>query len=221
MSKPIQILSTKKLSDEQKKALTNANLQVIDIDFIQTQNKPFELKDLNENLIFTSQNAVHSILSYPKSEELKSKNVFCVGLKTKILLSENGFNVIAYTGYASDLAEIITLIYRNESYTFFSGNLRRETLPQALKEADVKFNEIQVYDTSLTPQKIKTAVDAILFFSPSGVESYLKDNTIKKETCFCIGETTADALHKITKNIIIADQPTVEDVIEDVLNEYK
>jgi uroporphyrinogen-III synthase len=221
MAKSIQILSTKKLSGEQKQALTNANIQVTDTDFIQTQNKSFELKDLNENLIFTSQNAVHSILSHPKTEELKSKNVFCVGLKTKILLSESGFNVVAYTGYASDLAEIITLIYRSESFTFFSGNLRRETLPQALKDADVKFNEIQVYDTSLTPQKIKTSVDAILFFSPSGVESYLKDNTIKKETCFCIGETTADALHKITKNIIIADQPTVEDVIEDVLEEYK
>lgn len=221
MSKSIQILSTKKLSGEQKQALIKANLEVIDTDFIQTQNKPFELKDLNDNLIFTSQNAVHSVLSDPKSEQLKSKNVFCVGLKTKILLSESGFNVVAYTGYASDLAEIITLIYRNESYTFFSGNLRRETLPQALKEADVKFNEIKVYDTSLTPQKIKTAVDAILFFSPSGVESYLKENTIKKETCFCIGETTAEALHKITKNIIIADQPTVEDVIEDVIEEYK
>lgn len=221
MNKSIQIVSTKKLSSEQKKALENADLGVIEADFIQTQNKSFELKDLNENLIFTSQNAVHSILSHPKAEELKSKNVFCVGLKTKILLSENGFNVVAYTGYAADLAEIITLIYRNESYTFFSGNLRRETLPQALKDAEVQFNEIQVYDTSLTPQKIKTAVDAILFFSPSGVESYLKDNTIKKETCFCIGETTADALHKITKNIIIADQPTIEDVIEDVIEEYK
>ncbi|OXB06540.1 uroporphyrinogen-III synthase [Flavobacterium pectinovorum] len=221
MAKSIQILSTKKLSGEQKQALIKANLEVIDTDFIQTQNKSFELKDLNDNLIFTSQNAVHSVLSDPKSEQLKSKNVFCVGLKTKILLSESGFNVVAYTGYASDLAEIITLIYRNESYTFFSGNLRRETLPQALKEADVKFNEIKVYDTSLTPQKIKTAVDAILFFSPSGVESYLKENTIKKETCFCIGETTAEALHKITKNIIIADQPTVEDVIEDVIEEYK
>jgi uroporphyrinogen-III synthase len=221
MAKSIQILSTKKLSGDQKQALLNANLEIIDTDFIQTQNKLFELKDLNENLIFTSQNAVHSILSNPKAEELKSKNVFCVGLKTKILLSENGFNVVAYTGYASDLAEIITLIYRNESFTFFSGNLRRDTLPQALKEAEVKFNEIQVYDTSLTPQKIKTSIDAILFFSPSGVESYLKDNTIKKETCFCIGETTAEALHKITKNIIIADQPTVEDVIEDVITEYK
>ena len=221
MTKSIQILSTKKLSGEQKKALTDANFEVMDTDFIQTQHKSFELKDLNENLIFTSQNAVHSILSHPNAEELKSKNVFCVGLKTKILLSESGFNVVAYTGYASDLAEIITLIYRNESYTFFSGNLRRETLPQALKEAEVKYNEIQVYDTSLTPQKIKTSLDGILFFSPSGVESYLKDNTIKKETCFCIGETTADALNKITKNIIIADQPTIEDVIEDVLNEYK
>jgi uroporphyrinogen-III synthase len=221
MSKPIQILSTKKLSGEQKQALVNANIEVIDTDFIQTQNKSFELKDLKENLIFTSQNAVHSVLADPKSEELKSKYVFCVGLKTKILLSESGFNVVAYTGYASDLAEIITLIYRTESYTFFSGNLRRETLPQALKDADVKFNEIQVYDTSLTPQKIKNTVDGILFFSPSGVESYLKENTIKKEKCFCIGETTAEALHKITKNIIIADQPTVEDVIEDVLEEFK
>lgn len=221
MAKSTQILSTKILSPLQKQELTKAGIEVIEADFIKTENKPFELKNLNESLIFTSQNAVHSVLSNPKSEELKSKNVYCVGLKTKILLSENGFNVVAYTGYASDLAEIITLIYRNESYTFFSGNLRRDTLPSALKEAGIKLNEIQVYETSLQPQKIKSPVDAILFFSPSGVESYLKDNSIKKETCFCIGETTAEALHKITKNIIIADQPTVEDVLEDVLSEYK
>lgn len=221
MAKSIQILSTKILSPLQKQELTKAGLELIEADFIKTENKPFELKNLNESLIFTSQNAVHSVLSHPKSEELKSKNVYCVGLKTKILLSESGFNVIAYTGYASDLAEIIALIYRNESYTFFSGNLRRDTLPNALKEAGIKLNEIQVYDTSLQPQKIKANPEAILFFSPSGVESYLKDNTINKQLCFCIGETTAEALHKITKNIIIADQPTVEDVIEDVLQEYK
>ncbi|MDX6180907.1 uroporphyrinogen-III synthase [Flavobacterium sp. Fl-77] len=220
MNKSIQILSTKVLSGIQKQALQKANFELIEADFITTENNAFEIKDLNDNLIFTSQNAVLSVLSNPKVEELKTKNVFCVGLKTKILLSENGFNVVAYTGYASDLAEIITLIYRNESYTFFSGNMRRETLPKALKEADIKLNEIQVYETTLTPQKIKTAVDAILFFSPSGVESYLKDNSIKKEKCFCIGETTAQALDKITKNISIADQPTVEDVIEDVITQY-
>jgi uroporphyrinogen-III synthase len=68
---------------------------------------------------------------------------------------------------------------------------------------------------------MKGSFSCILFFSPSAVESYLKDNTIKKETCFCIGETTAEALHKITKNIIIAEQPSIEDVIEDVIEEYK
>lgn len=221
MAKSIQILSTKILSSIQKQELQKANIDLVEANFIETQNKPFKIQDINENLIFTSQNAVHSVLSDPKSEELKSKNVFCVGLKTKILLSESGFNVIAYTGYAADLAEIITLIYANESYTFFSGNLRRETLPKALKDAGVKLNEIKVYETTLTPQKITSPVDGIMFYSPSGIESYLKDNTIKNEKCFCIGETTAEALEKITKNIIIADQPTVEDVIEDVLHEYK
>ena len=113
------------------------------------------------------------------------------------------------------------MIYANESYTFFSGNLRKETLPKALKEAKITFNEIQVYETTLTPQKIKSPVEAILFFSPSGVESYLKENTIKKELCFCIGETTAEALVTKSKNILIAAQPSVENVIEDVIEEYK
>ena len=73
-------------------------------------------------------------------------------------------------------------------------------------------------ETPLTPQNIKGEnVDAILFFSPSGVESYLKDNKIKNEICFCIGETTASALENKTKNIIIAEQPTIEDVIEVII----
>lgn len=221
MRNSIQILATKILSANQKQELVKAHFQVIEADFIKTETENFELTELNDNLIFTSQNAVRSFLKNPKQEELKSKNVFCVGLKTKILLSEAGFNVVAYTGYASDLAEIITLIYANESYTFFSGNLRKDTLPKALAEAGIKFNEIRVYKTSLTPHKIKETVDAILFFSPSGVESYLKENKIKKETCFCIGETTAEALGKITKNIVIANQPSIEDVIEDVIEDFK
>jgi uroporphyrinogen-III synthase len=221
MSNPINILSTKILLSHQKQALLNAGFTVTEANFIKTENSDFDLKGINDNLIFTSQNAAQSVLLHPKSEELKTKNVFCVGIKTKALLEENGFNVDVYVDYASDLAEIITLIYSKESFTFFSGNLRKETLPKALKATKVNFNEIQVYETTLTPQKIKTAVDGILFFSPSAIESYLKDNKIKNEICFCIGETTASSLEKITRNIIVADQPSVENVIEDVIEEYK
>jgi uroporphyrinogen-III synthase len=209
------------LSPTQRETLETAYFFVIEEDFIATKNQNFELQEINTNLIFTSQNAAQSVLLHPKCQELKSKNVFCVGLKTKALLEENGFNVIVYVDYASDLAEIITLIYAGESYTFFSGNLRKETLPKALKEAKIKFNEIQVYETSLTPKKIKEAVEAILFFSPSGVESYLKENKLKKEICFCIGETTADALPNTVKNIIIAAQPSIEEVIEDAIAEFR
>lgn len=221
MSNPISILSTKVLLSPQKQALLNEGFSVTEANFIKTESSDFDLKGINDNLIFTSQNAAQSVLLHPKCSALKAKNVFCVGLKTKALLEENGFNVAVYVDYASDLAEIITLIYSNESYTFFSGNLRKETLPNALKEAKVNFNEIQVYETTLTPQKIKKAVDGILFFSPSAIESYLMENKIKNEICFCIGSTTAEALEKTTRNIIIADQPSVENVIEDVIEEYK
>lgn len=221
MTKQINILSTKKLLPNQKQEFLDANFTVIEEDFIETNIKNFELSKINKNLIFTSQNAVQSILQHPKCNELKSKNVFSVGMKTKDLLTENGFKVLAYTGYAADLAEIISLIYSKESYTFFSGNLRQEVLSNTLKENGITFNEIEVYETNLTQKKITNKLDGILFFSPSAVESYLKLNAIKEEMCFCIGETTAESLeNKKVKNIIIAEKPSVENVIYEVIEYY-
>ena len=219
----ISILSTKTLSAEQRQVFLDANIDLLEQDFIEIKHSIFELDKINTNLIFSSQNAVLSLIEQSGWEILKSKSVFCVGVKTKELLELNGFKVEAYMDYASDLAEIITLIYNKESYTFFSGNLRKETLPKALKNAGIIFNEIEVYKTELAPFKISKEenFDGILFFSPSAVESYLTNNKITKETCFCIGETTASALENKTKNIVIAEQPTIEDVIEAVIEEYK
>jgi uroporphyrinogen-III synthase len=221
MSKQINIVSTKKLLPLQKQLLSDAGISVLEEDFIETKIKNFELSKVHENLIFTSQNAVQSILQHSKCDELKGKSVFSVGMKTKELLTENGFDVVAYTGYASDLAEIISLIYSSESFTFFSGNLRRDVIPNTLKENGITFNEIEVYETNITSKKMTSKQDGILFFSPSGVESYFKLNSIKEETCFCIGETTAEALeNKKVKNIIIAEKPSVESVITQVIEYY-
>ncbi len=225
MATPTRILSTKVLLSHQKQFLTDVGIEVLESNFIEVETKNFELKGIKNNLIFTSQNAVRSFLTHPQFEENKSdlqlKKAFCVGVKSKTILTDAGFEVIAYADYASDLTEIICLIYANSSYTFFSGNLRKETLPLALKNTGIEFNEIEVYETQFKPHKIKETVDAILFFSPSGVESYLKDNPIKKELCFCIGETTAEALeNNHIKNIIIAEHPSVENVITEVKEYY-
>lgn len=220
----ISILSTKTLSAEQRQVFLDSNFDLLEQDFIEVKNNIFELNSINPNLIFSSQNAVLSLMEQSGWEILKSKPVFCVGIKTKDLLELNGFKVDVYMDYASELAEIITLIYNKESYTFLSGNLRRETLPSALKNAGITFNEIEVYQTSLAPFKISAEekFDGILFFSPSAVESYLTNNKIKNEVCFCIGTTTASALEaKKIKQIIIPEIPTIEDVIEGVIEYYK
>ena len=218
------ILSSKTLSTEQRQVFLDANFDLLEQDFIEIKNNLFELNKINDNLIFSSQNAVLSLMEQTGWEVLKTKPVFCVGIKTKELLEQNGFTVDVYLDYASELAEIITLIYNKESYTFLSGNLRKETLPEALKSAGITFNEIEVYETKLAPFKIseQEKFDGILFFSPSGVESYLTNNKIKNEICFCVGNTTAKALevNKI-KNIVIAETPTIEEVIEEVIEYYK
>ncbi len=221
MPTPIRILSTKKLLPNQKQFLLNANLSVIESDFIKINHKEFELDKVYDNFIFTSQNGFLSFLENPQSEKLKYKKVFCVGIKTKQLIENHGFNVVVHTGYAADLAEIITLVHPTERFTFFSGNLRRDTLPEALTGAGIIFNEIGTYETVLTPQKVTSTVDGILFYSPSGVESFLKQNKITTETCFCIGTTTAEALSDTTDKIIIANQPTIENVIIQCINYYK
>jgi len=218
------ILSTKTLSDEQRQVFLDANFDLLEQDFIEIKNNTFELNKINENLIFSSQNAVLSLIEQNGWENLKTKTAFCVGIKTKELLEQNGFTVDVYMDYASELAEIITLIYNHENFTFFSGNLRKETLPKALKNKGITFNEIEVYQTKLAPFKISAEekFDGILFFSPSAVESYLINNKIKNEICFCIGETTAKTLgiNKI-KNIEIAEMLTIENVIYEVIKYYK
>ena len=217
------ILSTKTLSAEQRQVFLDANFDLLEQDFIEIKNNLFELNTINNNLIFSSQNAVLSLIEQSGWEVLKTKPVFCVVVKTKELLELHGFTVDVYLDYASELAEIITLIYNKESYTFLSGNLRKETLPKALKSARITFNEIEVYQTTLAPFKISDQenFDGILFFSPSAVESYLTNNKIKNEVCFCVGTTTAAALEtKKIKNIVIAETPTIEEVILEVIEYY-
>lgn len=218
MSKIIQIVATRKLLENQKSYFLNANFNLIEEDFIRIESLDFELENINDFLIITSQNAVESILLNPKLEELKLHKCFCVGSKTKALLEKNGFEVLFYADYASELASVICNQYQKNTFTFFSGNLRRDILPEAMHLAQVKFEETVIYKTILQPHTIDFKPDGILFFSPSGVESYLQQNTITDETCFCIGKTTAEALE--TTNTVIANQPTIENAIIQCINYY-
>jgi len=221
MENKISILSTKKLQSNQKNFLLNAGFSLIEADFIQISILPFQIKNKPTLLLFTSQNAVKSVLENHKIDELKQIPSVCVGIKTKQLLEKSGFRVLAMEEYAQRLAPIIQKEFAKEHIAFFAGNIRRNTLPEAMMEKGISFNEYLVYQNEESYVKIEAKTDGLLFFSPSGVKSYLKQNSITTQMCFCIGTTTADALKDITKNVVIANQQTIEELIKLICLTFK
>ena len=219
MGKKIGVISTKKLAVNQKQFLLNAGFKVMDDDFISINPIPFEINDTYDILIFTSQNTVQNILKH--KDKLILKPVLCVGIKTKQTLESHGFTVLNTQPEASELIKIIEKEYLDKSFTFFCGTSRLNTIPNFLNEKGLRHEIIEVYETIEIPFTIQSKMDSILFFSPSGVSSYVKKNSITDEICFCIGNTTAKAVEKYSKNIVIANQPTVENVIIQCINYYK
>lgn len=204
------ILSTKKLSVSQKELLLNAGLGFVEYNAIKIEFLEADIKTEIQNAIFTSKNAVKVVLN----SKCKIQNCFCVGENTKKLLEENGQNVVETAQNASDLAEIIIKNYKSEAFLFFCGNLRRDELPDILKNNNVDLKEQIVYKTYTSIKEFSRFFEGILFFSPSGVQSYISRNSISKDTVvFCIGNTTALEAKKYTDAIIVANKPTVENVI--------
>ena len=104
-------------------------------------------------------------------------------------------------------------------FTFFCGDLRRDELPQILEKHKHVIHEVVSYLTLMTPDELKNPYEGLLFFSPSGIESYLQKNKPGSEVAFCIGATTAGAARKTFQTVIEAKSPSVEAVIQSV-NDY-
>ena len=117
MENEIRIVSTKLLSEDQKLPLLSANVSVIDNDFITINYNTFSFEKLNDYLIFTSQNAVESVLLHKDNDRIKTKKAFCVGEKTKKLLEQNGIEVVLFSEYAAELASVICNQYSKNSFT--------------------------------------------------------------------------------------------------------
>ncbi len=206
----ISILSTKKLKIAQRNLLLGAGFGLVDYEGIKIELKDVDwYQDVN-NAIVTSKNAVKAI----QGSGLRIQNFFCVGENTKKLLEENGQNVVRADINASLLAKAIVENYKKESFVFFCGNMRRDELPTILNNHKVTLEEKIVYNTIVNKRTFHRNFDGILFFSPSGVQSYVAANSIVATIVFCIGNTTASEAKKYTDTtIIVANKPTVENVI--------
>jgi hydroxymethylbilane synthase len=215
------VYSTKKLSEAQKKLLPRT-IEIHDSDFIKIRfNRiaPKVMKEEIENVVITSQNGVDSILNSFTKNEIKFKNIFCVGRRTKKLIETSIGEVSFVAKNAKQLAEYLAENLKNKEVTYFCSDIRMEILPAYLHQKNIQLNEIEAYKTMLSPLKIGDDVSGVLFYSPSGIESYLKKNDTDR-VAFCIGESTADIAKKYFKNVQVSNSPDVESLLTLVKNHF-
>lgn len=210
------VLSTKKLNPSQKEHLLSSGLGVVDANFIKTAPMAFKCDAVIENAIFTSQSGVKAVFE----KSITIKNAYCVGKRTQKLVQDLNVNVQMAEANANILSDSIIEKAGDKTFHYFCAKDRLDTLPNKLTAAKVNWIEIPVYKTYLTPKKYEQHFDGVLFYSPSGVESYFSINKAPVHS-FCIGKTTAKALKKYTENYTVASITTVENVLVKAIKYFK
>lgn len=178
-----------------------------------------------QNAVFTSANGVAAVAPFFKAANSVAGSawkVFCISGRTREALLQlfSPQQIVATAEYGSHLARHIIAAGVKE-VIFFCGNIRREELPNMLTAAGIKVNELVVYQTKETPMAILPNWDAVLFFSPSAVQSFFQLNKLKESTvCFAIGTTTAASLAQHTPNKIVISRATTQEVLLQCVIDY-
>ena len=204
----MRLLATKKLTLSLKDRLIQRGFSVIEYPFIEIRPLEAHLASINNCLLFTSQNAVEIAFSNTQLRPLLSgKKIFCVGEKTKTKIEEKGEKVLKFAQNSALLVDFLKKNYKNESFSFFCGKRRRPEIEAFFSGPDDRLLIHELYETLLTPKTMNQSFDGILFFSPSGVESYFQSNAWKpNQYGFCIGPTTASVLASYTTSYTVARQ---------------
>ncbi len=218
MHKPL-LMSTKILPPPLKERIVQNGLAYIEYDAIRISPIPFEIPPAADVVIFSSQNATNTVLK--KAHSLHQSIVLCVGKQSERLLLENQIKPLKTTENMSLLIDFIENLDKNDRFLHFCGNRRLPLLAKKMAEWECNFEEIMVYKTELTNSKIETTPNALLFFSPSGVESHEKHNDITNTHCFCIGNTTATALKQTPKSVHIMEKPNTEQLVAKAIHYFK
>jgi len=210
------VFSTKKLTSEQRQ-LFDKRMKIDSQDFVKIYSNRIpaaELKKEIQNVIITSKNAVEALSDSVDTSSLKFKNIYCVGRRTKKLIESRIGAVAHVSPNAKALAEHLVEYMEGLEATYFCSNIRLDELPNILSENNIQVKEVVAYETKQAAIEVPDGVKRVLFFSPSGVESFLSKNTADKKVAYCIGETTANAAREYFEDVRVAKIPTVESVIE-------
>ncbi len=205
------ILSTRPLPKDVAIAAASQNIIIEELSFIITN--PIETEEIIRRIqvlatkkctvVFTSMNAVEAVAK--QMENADNWNVYSTGNTTKKLIEEKLplAKIIATAENAQRLGERM-IDDGVKDIVFFCGNIRRDELPNKFRSEGGTVEEVVVYETVEKSPLLNKEYDGILFFSPSAVNSFFKDNKVPRQTeLFAIGKTTAETLRQFANKKII------------------
>lgn len=147
--------------------------------------------DVDALVVFTSENGVAC------SPDVRPARMACLEGKT-VAAARARWPLAAIVCTADSGQALAECILRAGGFTrvcFFCAAEHRPELPEALRAAGIDVDAVPVYATVKTPKNIDTPYDAVLFFSPSAVDSFFQHNRLPEgAVCFAIGQTTAKAV---------------------------
>ena len=212
--KKIKILSTKILNKNLREMFDDKKFDLFEHDFIKISSLNFELPEHNGSWIFTSQNAVNAVFSISKNINLIFDKIYCVGENTKSILSKHGRKVEKNLKNSSKLANFISKKAKNEKFLFCRSNIKNDDFTAFFKKEKIDLKEIAVYNNMPNSVVLKDKFEAIMFYSPSGIKSFLKNNKLGSSHCICIGETTANYAKNYSSNVLSCKTPSIKHVID-------
>ena len=231
MQNRISILCTRSLNATLIDEAMQAGIDITALSFIETE--PIQSIAVQQQIeqallqtttaVFTSMNAVEAVAFY-QEETQPDWDIYCIGTTTHKLAAKY-FGYEKIKGIANDAASLAELIAKDrfiDEVIFFCGDQRRDELPAILKKYDVEVNEIEVYQTIPVAHTIDKVYHGILFFSPSAVSSFFKNNKLPDATIlFAIGNTTATEIKKYSINkTYISDEPGKENLVRKMMEYF-
>jgi uroporphyrinogen-III synthase len=147
---------------------------------------------IHKNIALTSQSGVEAFLMLLNQLQLdrETYRIFCIEQATQQAALQGGLKVQGTAPNATSLADEILKYPDIHCVTHICSNRRRDELSVKLKSKGVEVQDLVAYRTELTPLALNRSYDAIVFFSPSAVDSFLSQNTLLDIPCVCIGKTT-------------------------------
>lgn len=174
---------------------------LIDIQLLEPDFALFrKIEKYPKNWIVTSKWAAQWLRKYYQEIEFSNNDtLFCLSDKQAGILAD--FKNETFVSSEPNLKSLSKLVQQKKQHKLcvcLKGN-------RSLKASGLETVEVEVYENSLTKPSLENQFDAYLFFSPSGIESFVRGgNEISKNaTVVVIGQTTAQKAEVTFQNQLV------------------